>query len=249
MERTYLLTPVSRLVSGDPTKARTVDGEGNPLVVKSGPRMGQPREDYYMGIAMPKNNPKTAEFIAALKAVGAAAFPKHVASPTFSWKLTDGDSKIPNAKGKVPCENEGYPGHWILNCSNGFPPTFHDENAQPMPSDRIYRGCYVRANVSVTGNGSSQSPGVYVGATMVQFCGHGEKISVGPDAATVFSAPMESLPQGASATPLAPAVAPPPPPPVAQITTRYLINGQEFDEADLLAQGWTTATLARFPKA
>ena len=263
MEKAYLTTPVSRLVAGDLVKPRVKDAEGNPLIVKSGPRTGQPREEFFIALAMPKSNPETAAFIEQIRAIGKAAFPMQSEHFTFAWKLTDGDSDILNSKGIAPCTREGYPGHWVLSCSGGFAPTLYDDATRPATADLFYRGCYLRASVSVSGNGSQQRPGLFIGATMVQFCGHGEKISTGLDAAQIFAAPIQ-LPPGASATPLAPAsplppapaapvappppIAAPPPPPVA-VAVRYNIGGQIFDEADLLAKGWTREQLAAFPKA
>ena len=38
----------------------------------------------------------------------------------FSWKIIDGDSQIPNKKGKKPADREGWAGNWILNCNTRF---------------------------------------------------------------------------------------------------------------------------------
>ena len=44
------LTPVGRLVQGDPFTANTKDQMGNPLVHRTGVQAGQPRVNYYIGI-------------------------------------------------------------------------------------------------------------------------------------------------------------------------------------------------------
>jgi len=48
--------------------------------------------------------------------------PALVASPAFSWKVTDGDSPLPNKKGKRPCDQTGYAGHWVIWFSQGWLP-------------------------------------------------------------------------------------------------------------------------------
>ena len=52
---TQILTPVGRLVQGDCFEPQTTDAEGKPLLIKNGPNAGQPRVEYFMAIAVPKN--------------------------------------------------------------------------------------------------------------------------------------------------------------------------------------------------
>jgi hypothetical protein len=203
--RTSFLTPAGRLVKGSLYKGNDKDAEGKPLVVKSGPNMGQPRKDFYFALAIPKGPEQhwaQTEWGAKIYAAGQAAFANAFQSPAFAWKVKDGDSTIPNRKGKVPAKQEGYPGHWVLSFSSGYPAKlFRDNGTTPMVEpDAINLGDWVQVFGTVSGNGSSTQPGVFLNHSMVNFIGYGTRIVVGPDPTSVgFGA---ALPAGASATPL-----------------------------------------------
>jgi len=223
---TNILTPVGRLVQGDCFEAQTKDAEGNPLTIKFGANAGQPRVDYYMGIAIPKTDPGWAETWGLIHGVARASAPSlfdasgNCVSPKFAFKIIDGDSVVPNTKGKKPCEREGFPGNWILNFSGGFAPKCYTAGGETLINDpqMLKRGYYVRIYGSVKGNGSTQQPGIFLNHTMVELVGYGEEIVIGQSGDAVFGAsPAAALPAGASATPLAgsaplaqgPAMAPP----------------------------------------
>ena len=126
-----LLTPAARLVGGSLYEGQTTDSKGVPLVVKTGPNKGQPREDFYFGVAIPKGTEQHwahTDWGRSIHGVGAAAFPHASQMPTFSWKITDGDSQVPNAKGQRPCDREGYPGHWVLHFSSGYAPRVYNKD-------------------------------------------------------------------------------------------------------------------------
>ncbi len=214
---TQILTPVGRLVQGDCFEGQTKDAEGNPLVVKNGPNAGQPRVDYFIAIAIPKTDASYNELWAKIHGEKRAAFPSlfdasgNCINPKFAFKVTDGDSQVPNTKGVKPCDRVGFPGHWVLNFSGGYAPKCYTAGGAERIVDpaMIKRGYYVRISGTVKGNGSQQQPGIFLNHSMVELVGYGEEIVTGPDANAVFGGtPVAALPAGASATPLAPAAAP-----------------------------------------
>ena len=209
---TQILTPVGRLVQGDCFVPQTTDSEGKPLLIKNGPNTGQPRVDYFMGIAVPKTDAGYAEVWASIHGVARAAFPSlfdatgNCINPAFAFKVTDGDSQVPNGKGKKPCDRVGFPGNWVMSFSGGFAPKCYTAGGAELITDpnMLKRGYYVRIYGSVKGNGSQQKPGLFLNHSMVELVGYGEEITSGPDGDAVFGgAPAGTLPAGASATPLA----------------------------------------------
>lgn len=224
-ERNYIdfTLPPGRLVQGSLTEAQTTDAEGKPLIVKSGPNMGQPRIDYYFAVAVPKT-PGVAhwaseEWGAPIWAEGHASFPGGQAQrPDFAWKIVDGDSQIPNKAGRKPCEQEGFPCCWVVRFSGGKAPQVYSmlpNQAAPVlvpdPKGVVGLGDYVQVRGSVCGNGAQNQPGVYLNHSMICLRAYGQRISTGPDVSTAgFGG--GALPAGASATPLASAAALPPPP-------------------------------------
>ena len=206
-ESLEFLTGVGRLVQGSPFVPNTKDATGNPLVYKTGAKMGQPREDYYMAIALPKTDPSIAEMIAKMQQVAQAGFPGgQYNAPTFAWKIIDGDGV--DAQGQPYANREGFAGHMVFKFSGGYPPKCYTANGNELLTDpnSIKRGYYIRIYGSTTANGSAQQPGVYLNHSMVELIGYGQEIISGPDGAAVFgAAPVATLPPGASATPLAPA--------------------------------------------
>ncbi len=232
-QRVNFTTPVGRLVMGSLYKPQTTDADGKPLVVKNGPNVGQPTVRYFFALAVPKNPGEqhwaSTEWGQKIWAAGHAGFPQGQAnSPTFAWKVVDGDSQVPNSKGKKPCEREGYPGHWVISFSSGFPPKIYnrDGTAAIVEPDAVKLGYYVQVNGDVDANGNAMKPGVYLNHNMVALSAYGPEIHSGPDvAAAGFGA--APLPAGASATPVggfAPAapMAPPPAAPAAPANPAFL---------------------------
>ena len=207
-----ITSPVGRIVMGSLYDPSTTDAEGKPLVVKTGPNAGQPRVNYFFALAIPKGaEPHWAHtpWGQQIWNVGNQAFPNAAQSPTFAWKIEDGDSQIPNKKGRKPCDNEGWKGHWILKFSGGFAPKVYQQEGagyvQVMQKDFCKPGYFVEVAFSVDGNGSQSQPGVYINHSMVCFRAYGPEISFGPDVASAgFGA--SPLPAGASMTPPAGAI-------------------------------------------
>lgn len=205
-------SPVGRLVMGSLYDPKTTDAEGKPLVVKNGPNSGQARVDYFFALAIPKGAERhwaETEWGAKIWAAGHAAFPQQAQSPVFAWKIDDGDSQIPNRKGRKPCENEGWPGHWVLKFGGGFAPkVYKAENGayvQLTEPGALKLGYYAQVAFRVSGNSSDSQPGIYLNHDLVCFSAYGSEISFGPDVNSVgFGA--APLPAGASLTPPAAAI-------------------------------------------
>lgn len=234
MSKINFTTSVGRLVCGSLYEPKTQDMDGNPLVYKNGANAGQPRVEYYFALAIPKNGTahwNQTEWGALIWNVGAAAFPNIVQSPTFAWKIADGDSLLPNTKGVKPADREGWAGCWIIHFTCAFASKIlnRDGSKQIIETDAVNLGDYVQVFGDVSSNDSSVKPGVYINPIYVSFQGYGERIfSVkAPDATTVGFG-KAPLPVGASLTPIgggfnpAPITAAPSVlPPTAQPITPY----------------------------
>jgi len=213
-DRVDILTPVGRLVSGDPFTANDKDANGNPLLIKSGPNAGQPTVNYYVAIAIAKTDVGYNELWAQIHGEGRRGFPQlfdaagACLNPAFSWKITDGDSQVPNSNNNKPCDREGWPGNWIIHFSGSFAPKCYTAGGAELIVDpnAIKRGYFIRVSGSVKSNGNAQKPGVYLNHSMIELIAYGEEIKTGPSGEQVFGgAPVTTaLPAGASATPLAP---------------------------------------------
>ena len=245
MANTELLLPVGRLVGGSPYNPRTTDAEGKPLIIKTGQNAGQPRVDYYLGIAIPKATETTWQATgwgAIIVQAAQAGFPQgQWQQDAFSWKVIDGDSVQPNRRGIKPCDRTGYPGHWILNMSSAFAPQIYNaDGSKPIAEpDAVKCGYYVQVFGSVAANGSQNQPGVFLNHTYIALSGYGEEIRTGADASQVgFGG--GSLPPGATSTPPAgQPIAPPPPP--RQPTMTALANGMSYEQ--FKQAGWTDEAL------
>jgi len=208
-ERVNITSPVGRIVMGNLYKPNDKDFDGKPLTYKTGPNAGQLRVNYFIALAIPKqgeNHWGHTPWGAKIWQVGCAAFPQASQRPDFAWKIEDGDSIIPNKKNRRPCDNEGWPGHWILKLSGGFAPKIYKMEGgayfQVTEPDFIKPGYYVEVAFNVDGNGQQGNPGIYLNHSMVCFRAFGQEIVFGPNVeeAGFGAAP---LPAGASAVPLA----------------------------------------------
>lgn len=219
--RTDILFPPGRLVAGSLYAPRDKDAEGKALVIKNGPDAGKPRVDYFIAVAIPKQAGHThwaqSDWGAKIYATAAASHPQAYQSPAYAFKISDGDSTIPNRNGRKPCDNEGWPGHWVVKFSGGYAPKVYQ---QPQPGvynelstpDAVKCGYWVQVSGNVAGNGSAQQPGVYLNHGMVLFVKPDTEIRNGPDAATAFAgaAVSAALPGVGAVAPLpfTPPVAP-----------------------------------------
>ena len=220
-EKVNITSPVGRFVMGSLYKPRTTDFDGKPLVYKTGPNAGQPRVDYFIALAIPKTGEPSWAYTpwgGKIWQAGCAAFPQASQRPDFAWKIDDGDSIIPNKRHRRPCDNEGWPGHWILKFSGGFAPKVYKvENKaciQVAEPDFLKPGHWMEVAFTVDGNNNQNNSGIYLNHSMVCFRGFGAEIQFGPNPneAGFGSSP---LPAGASAVPFASSAPLPGMPPVA----------------------------------
>lgn len=216
-------TTVGRLVGGSIYEPKTRDSKGELLVVKNGPNKGQPRPTYDFAMAIAKIPGQahwaTHPFFAPIWAFTHAQYPQGQAqAPSFSWKVTDGDSTVPNKSLKKPCDNEGYPEHWIIWFSSSTPSTVWDANgvAQITEPGAIKLGSYIQVQGDVTPNNSTESPGIYWNHFRVAYSAWGPEISYGPTVSEAKFGQGVQLPPGASVVPVGgtglPPVATPPVP-------------------------------------
>lgn len=203
-----IMTPVGRMVQGHPMilHAVTDDKTGQPKLNKR----NEPQMQCFVGLAIPKGGEQhwnQTPWGQMIYQAGCAAWPRgEHGAPTFAWKITDGDSAVPNKRGIAPNSREGFPGHWIIGASDGFAPScFADRNyaVQVMNKDRFKTGDYVRLILDVKGNESTQSPGIYIN---MKGC---ELIQAGPeiisesalDGQATFGQVAAQLPPGALTDP------------------------------------------------
>lgn len=262
-----IITPTGRIVAGHPMEANAVTDDVTKL-----PKMQKdgitPRVDFYLGLAIPKGTEadwKQTEWGQKIVAVATAGWPngEHAAA-AFAWKVADGDSTIPNKKGKIPCEREGWPGHWIINASTGIPiKCYHVGQYDPLnqiqDKNEIKRGDYGRLLISAKDNAPSESPGVYLNPTMFDFQRAGQEIIVesGTSAADAFGGAGVAAAPAAAAAP-APAITPatdvlnpaaPAPAPAAPAAEQsYNHQGTVYTHSQLVAGNWTAEQIAALPK-
>ncbi len=229
------LTPVMRLVQGDCFEPQTKDQSGAPLTIKSGVNIGQPTQKYFVALAGSKTDPEVIALKAKFEAVARLAFPTlfpnphgPCVNPQFSMKVIDGDGI--DQSGKPNNIKEGFAGCWVFRFSSSYPPKCyaagkyqpHEQLSVVGGVNPIPRGHYVRVAGTMSGNGQTQKPGLYVNLDMVEWARVGDVIISGPDASSVFGGGAVS---GGSAGP--------------QMTAKA--NGVPY--ASFQQQGWTDAAL------
>lgn len=201
-----LLLPVGRIVGGHPMKTNPrTDNQGNPKIGRD----GQPSVEMWVGVAIPKGGEahwNQTSWGQQIHAAAVAGWPRgEYGAPTFAWKITDGDSQIPNKRGTKPCEREGYPGHWVVGASSGYPiPCYHVGHYQAheviKQEGEIKAGDYVRLQISVKPNGSIESPGMYINPLQLELSRAGQEIVLSsvPNAAEAFGGSAPAIPPGAA---------------------------------------------------
>lgn len=174
---------------------------------------GSPMMDFFYAVAIQKQGEahwNQTEWGSQIQAAGVEGWPNgEHQQPAFAWKVIDGDSNIPDKRGSAPCTKEGFPGHWVVRVSSGFPtPCWHAGMLRPdqviQNKAEIKCGDYVRVKVLVKGNGPNcQSPGVYINPMMLELSRAGIQIisASAPDANEAFGGSQAQLPQNAMVDP------------------------------------------------
>lgn len=246
-----ILFPAGRMVGGNLDKLfQRTDSTGKPKLGHD----GQPEMQCSFGYAIPKTHAaerwQDTAWGKTIYETGAAAHPALVASPAFSWKVTDGDSQLPNKKGNRPCDQTGYKGNWVIWFSQGLlPKRVNADGTVALPVGAIVPGFYIQVFGSVAGNKlvPNGTPGVYLNPIAVALIGEGERITADVDTTKVGFGGA-ALPPGAK--PIAavtPQFAAPPSVPVVpnpailnvpvpkQMTAKA--GGGTYDQ--FIAGGWT----------
>jgi len=219
-QKLIFTTPVGRLVLGNLYEPRTTGFKGNPLVHTTGPDIGKPRSEYFIGVAFPKErDPATGQVKpwshtpwGQIIWRAGHAYMATAGEMDFAWKVQDGDKPyVDQQTGRQLPIREGCAGHWILRLSSGFASKIYTCVGVPDPRNpaplldkgAVNLGDYIQVNGDVAGNGATgQQAGVYVNHHLVCLAGYGERIVHGPDVASAgFGG--QPLPPGASMTPVA----------------------------------------------
>lgn len=215
-----ILLPVGRMIGGSLYKPQPkTDNFGKPKLDATGKQM----TGFNFGVAITKEPGHThwaqTQWGAQIRQTGATAYPGICDTPSFAWKITDGDSQTPNKKNRKPCDQEGYRDHWVLWFSQSWAPKICDATGarEIVEPDTVLPGDFVQVFCSVKSNAPSPTPGVYLNPLAVAHAGYSplgrietnqvDTTSVGFGAAPV--AGVLAAPVGMVAA--APAAAVPPP--------------------------------------
>lgn len=197
---TEILLPIGRMIGGDLYKMFPVtDSFGKPKMAKDGVT---PRTECNLGIAIAKGGEahwNQTPWGAEIWKVGQTAYPQAFVSPDFAWKVIDGDSTVPNKKGRAPCIQEGYKGHWVIWLKQGWLPRLVSSDGQvELGPNSILPGYYVRVLAAVLSNAPSPSPGVFINPQAVALMGEGDIIETASqvDTSVFASAPPSAVPAG-----------------------------------------------------
>jgi len=202
-----IVTPVGRIVQGSAFRGSTTDFYDQPLLWKSGANKGQPRVEWYIGLAIAKDAPGIDELWASITAVAADARPQGVPQ-NYAYKFLDGDGVDSN--GQPYSDREGHAGHFIFRFTTSYAPKCYKDNGsgqmQEIPAEEVKTGFFVQIAGSIEDNGDTGKPGLYMNLNMVNLVAFGAEINSGPDANQVFGGQVAAaLPAGATAAPAAPA--------------------------------------------
>lgn len=255
-----ILLPVGRMVWGNLTEAvaRKDYFTKQPKLDKDGKQV----MSWELGVAIPKGSEsdwKQTGWGQKIVEVATGAFPQgqHM-SPSFAWKIVDGDSQIPNKAGTILAKKEGFAGHWVLNCGTMLAPKLVNRDGTAPILDRsiVRAGHYIQVLLMVKGNDSQQTPGMYLNAQIVAHSAIGKEIvQESVDASKVgFGG---DLPVGATshaAQPTAQPVqtfapmtlTPPPPvmtPPPVMAPARVMTDKASAPYESYIAAGWTDDVL------
>lgn len=186
-----LLFPPGRVVQGSLYKAQDKDANGQPRVYPPNhAKAGQPKISYFFAVAIPKQGEAAWWDTAWGKeavAIASTSWPQgQWQTPSFAWKIEDGDSTIPNKRGRKNATTEGMAGCWIVNFSSGFAPKIFLVNPGQAPQplvepDVVKLGYWVEVLGTIRSNETASNPGIYLNHDMVGFRGRDKEIFAGPD--------------------------------------------------------------------
>jgi hypothetical protein len=211
-----IVSPIGRFVQGSMSLETKNDPQTNKPKLDD---QGNQIKECFIALAIRKDDPALPAFYHAIVSEAKLAFPHlfdangNCTHPQFAWKVQDGDGV--DTTGKSVKDKPGFAGCYVFKLGTRFlPKCYHAGKYDPTqiiqePEKVIKRGYYIRANISVRGNGVSpqdrtQKPGMFLSPNLVELVAYGEEIVGGPDAAAAFGkAPLpQQLPPGASAAPV-----------------------------------------------
>lgn len=197
-------TPVGRIVWGHPGNARQKTDDNNQPVIRAN---GEKALQWAFGVAFTKADFQ--QYIWPYLAQEAATVFPNGTPPSFSWKMTDGDTV--DSKGIPFANREGYAGCIVLAISTELqaPPIFKFNGTKydQVPSEGIKTGDYVAVGLDVRVNQPTdpkKKSGLYINPKAIELVGYGTQIvSQGAaDPMALFKGAQHALPPGASATPI-----------------------------------------------
>jgi hypothetical protein len=191
--------------SGDLFKGRVKTEFGTQIPRRN--QAGETMMDYGFGLAVPKSELAKPDSIwSAIHEEAFTLFPSRQLPPSFAMKYKDGDGI--DDKGVSFAQREGYAGHLVFACTTSLPiKFFRFENGQNiLINEGIKCGDYVNIQLSIKAHGAigAGKAGLYLNPNAVQFLGYGKEIINQPSGNQIFGLTMPAVPQGASATPIAP---------------------------------------------
>lgn len=212
-EALKVMTGVGRIVQGHPM---ILNGKVDYHTKK--PKLnddGTQKVGSYCAIAFPKTEPEFARDVYPV--IMQAAQRDWPNAPwtnprvDFAWKWFDADAPTSVDKnGKPYATRPNFAGHYILKLDSSFLYTLVDEQGNKINDPKLIKcGDYVRAYISVKGNGSQANPGLYINVDFMQRCGFGEEIRQEADVTGILATVGGfRLPPGASMQPTAPTMMP-----------------------------------------
>lgn len=204
-----VMFPVGRMIGGSVYKSYPKkDQLGTQVIGKD----GNPVSEFSFGVAIPKGAEQhwvQTVWGKTIWNVGVAAYPKLVNLPTFSWKIKDGDSDVPNSVGRLTRDQEGCAKHWVIWFKQQWAPKLvTDKGAtQLIEPDALVPGYYVEVYGSVAPNVIKPGvqggrPGVYLNPIAVNRVAYGERIVNSDVDTSNVGFGSSPLPAGASLTPI-----------------------------------------------
>ena len=239
-------TPNGRVVQGDCYVAQPQkETSGKPKLDKH----GQPAMQFYIGLAIDKNDPALPAFLALLSGEARKAWPQYhdaatgkCTNPTFANKIIDGDGV--DEKGQRYDRKEGFKGHLIVKLASSFAPkvvAWDPSFGAWAEFSKVKRGDYVSVAGSTSSNQSTVSPGMYMNLDKVAFEREGAAIVSGVSAEEAFGkrGPASAAPApsytGYMGSP------PAPPAPLGGPVMLAAANGVTYEA--YIAGGWTDAQM------
>lgn len=202
-----IMYPVGRFIGGSLKELHDrKNDDGSPKLDSN----GKPAKVCNLGVAIPKTQSdwRNEPWGRVMFDIGKAAEPLLHQAAAFAWKVIDGDGTLPNKNGKIPVQQEGYAGCWVLWFSQGWlPKQCNADGTVELPPGSIMPGQYVQVAADVSPNGAKppQTPGLYLNLRAVALAADGDRI-VSNDVDTTKLGFGKGAPLPPGARPVQPAV-------------------------------------------